>query len=104
METALHAACAVPLDIMRVCCEAIELHGILGEKGVSGAISDVGVGVLCCKAALRGASLNVFINTKSMKDADFAARTNASAEVLLREYLPRADAIYDRVRSELAPA
>ena len=103
LEAALREACTAPLDIMRACCEAIELHGALGEKGAALAISDVGVGVLCCKAALQGASLNVFINTKPMRDADLAARTNADAEAMLREYLPRADAIYDRVRSGLAP-
>ena len=42
------------------------------EKGSVIAISDAGVGVAFCKAALLGASLNVFINTKSMSNREYA--------------------------------
>ena len=62
MEQVLDAACAVPMDIMRAVCEAIELHRDYARMGSAIAISDVGVGVAFCKAALQGASLNVFIN------------------------------------------
>ena len=51
MEIVLKDACSVPMEIMEKCCEAI---------------SDAGVGAAFCKAALKGASLNVYINTKSM--------------------------------------
>jgi formiminotetrahydrofolate cyclodeaminase len=46
------------------------------------------------KAALIGASLNVFINTKLMKDRAYATRLNADAEALVSEYGGRADEVY----------
>ena len=94
MEAALKEACAVPLAIMEKCGLAIELHREFAVKGTHLAISDVGVGVAFCKAALQGASLNVFINTKAMQDRAQAEAANRRANELLAQYLPLADAIY----------
>lgn len=98
MAECLDACCQVPMAIMSACCEAIELHKAYGEKGTAIAISDVGVGVACCRAALTGASLNVFINTKAMKDGAKAEAYNAQAEAMLEKYLPMADGIYNQVK------
>ncbi|NCE63976.1 sugar ABC transporter substrate-binding protein [Pseudoflavonifractor sp. 524-17] len=97
MAQALDAACAVPLDIMRAACEAIDLHSDYARMGSAIAISDVGVGAVCCKAALQGASLNVFINTKSMADRDKAAQLERQANAMLDRYCPLADAIFANV-------
>lgn len=97
MEAALHEACTVPLEIMEKCCSAILLHKEFAKKGSAIAISDAGVGVAMCAAALRGASLNVFINTKSMQDEIYAEKANIKAQAMLDEYLPMADEIYDAV-------
>ena len=99
MEAALKDACAVPLDIMRACCKAIDLHQGFADKGAVIAISDVGCGVICCQAALEAASLNVFINTASMKERDYAESVNQEAEQMLEKYVKLADDIYDSVAS-----
>ncbi|SHH48758.1 Formimidoyltetrahydrofolate cyclodeaminase [Sporobacter termitidis DSM 10068] len=101
MEDALKAACSVPMDIMRACCKAIELHEELAAKGSALALSDVGVGVIFCKSALMGASLNVFINTKSMTDKAYAAQIEKEADGLLAKYCAQADKIYDAVITRL---
>ncbi len=97
MEQCLRDACAAPLDIMRRCCEAIELHEQFAAKGTAIAISDVGVGVVLCKSALQGASLNVFINTASMLDRRYAEQINTEANRMLEEYTARADVIFTDV-------
>jgi formiminotetrahydrofolate cyclodeaminase len=97
MEAALKDASAVPLTIMEKCGEAIELHHEFAAKGARIVISDVGVGVAFCKAAMQGASLNVFINTKAMQDQASAEEINRRANALLAKYLPMADAIYASV-------
>ena len=104
MEACLHEACSVPMEIMVKCCEAIELQKEFAAKGSSLAISDAGVGVAFCKAALQGASLNVFINTKSMKERDYADRLNKQAMEMLDKYVPMADEIYESVFARLRPA
>jgi len=97
MEKALRECCDVPLVIMEKCCEAIKLHGQFAVTGTATAISDVGCGVVCCKAALQAASLNVFINTKSMTDRDYAEGINRKANTMLEEYTELADEIYKDV-------
>ncbi len=97
MAAALDACTRVPLKIMGCCCEAIDLHREFAQKGTAIAISDVGVGVALCEAALNGASLNVFINTKSMANEKKAAAYNEEAQNMLGEYIPIARGIFDDV-------
>lgn len=99
METALKAASTVPLEIMRKTMEALELHERLAEIGTRIAVSDVGVGALFCKAALMGAGLNVFINTRMMKDRDFAEEINSKARTLIKVGTEKADRIYEKVEA-----
>jgi len=94
-------ACQPPLRIMRKCCEAIDLCGRFAEIGNKNAVSDAGVGVLFCKAALQGASLNVYINTKTLEDEEYAKKLNEETDSMLAEYTAKADAIYEHVLSEL---
>lgn len=101
MAVVLNDACQPPLAMMRACCKAIDLHQEFAAKGSRLAISDVGVGVIFCKAALQGASLNVFINTKAMTDRSLAAQINAETEQMLAQYVPLADEIFASVESGL---
>jgi len=94
MEEALKVACAVPLSIMEKCCEAIKLHREFADKGTAIAISDVGCGVTICKSALLAASLNVAINTKSMKDRAYAEDINRRSQEMIETYAPLADTIF----------
>ena len=94
-------ACQPPLRIMRKCCEAIDLCGRFAEIGNKNAVSDAGVGVLFCKAALQGASLNVYINTKTLEDEEYAKKLNEETDSMLAEYTAKADAIYEHVLSKL---
>lgn len=95
-EEALKGACRVPLDIMACCCEAIDLHAEYVECGSKLAISDVGCGVAFCQAALRAASLNVYINTNSMKNRELAEGFNKEARDMLDKYVPKAEEVYKR--------
>ena len=101
MEKALKEASSVPLTIMECCCEAIDLAAEFAEKGSRLAVSDAGVSAAVLNSALRGAALNIFINTKSMADRKYAEELNQKAESLLSEYSGKADRIYDQVAHEL---
>lgn len=97
MERCLEDACSVPMQIMEKCCEAIDVTEVFAEKGTKIAISDAGVSAMMLRAALGGASLNVFINTKSMKNRERAAELNARAEEMIRVYTQKADRISEMV-------
>lgn len=104
MEEALVAASEVPLRIMEKCCAAIVLMEQFAVKGSKLAVSDAGVGAALCRAALEGAALNVFINTKAMKNRARAGALDARAGAMLKDYCPRAGKIYSAVVRELRPA
>ena len=101
MEIVLKDACSVPMEIMEKCCEAIDVIEEFAAKGSALAISDAGVGVTFCKAALLGASLNVFINTKSMADKEYAASLNEKADKMIADYSKKADEIFAAVNARL---
>ncbi len=99
LEEATVSACQAPMRIMELCCEAIEAVAVFAEKGSRIAVSDAGCGAVILKAALESASLNVFINTRSLKDRATADGLNAKANAMLDQYCAMADGIYDAVRA-----
>ena len=99
MEEATIIACSTPMHIMELCCEAIEAIAVFAAKGSRLAVSDAGCGAVCCKAALQSASLNVFINTKSLKNREVAEEMNAKANGMLDKYCAMADEIFAGVRA-----
>jgi formiminotetrahydrofolate cyclodeaminase len=101
MEAALKEACSVPLEIMEKCGESIKVIEEFAAKGSRLALSDAGVGVLFCKAALGGASLNVYINTAAMTDRAYAETINKQADGLLTEYEALADRVFKSVKEQL---
>ena len=101
MEEALYEASIVPLAIMESIMETIELLSVLKEKGTKIAISDVGVGITFACAAMEGASLNVFINTKMMTDKDKSMDLNRRAEKLLEQAEACKKNIYCSIVDEL---
>ena len=101
MEIVLKDACSVPMEIMEKCCEAIDLIVEFAAKGSALAISDAGVGAAFCKAALEGASLNVYINTKSMKNREYAEELNRKCDEMLAVYTVKADEIFRDVLGRL---
>ena len=99
LENATVEACRVPLRIMQLCCQALDCIAVFAEKGSKLALSDAGCAAVCCKAALQAASLNVFINTKSLLCRETAQQLNGQAEEMLGIYCPMADDIFARVRA-----
>ena len=99
MEEATLIACSTPMKIMELCCEAIEYIAVFAAKGSRLAVSDAGCGAVCCKAALQAASLNVFINTKTLKNREKAEEMNNYCLKMLSEYGAKADAIFNTVKA-----
>ena len=102
MQSALKVAITAPIDIVRLAYKAIALHKELAEKGSKLAVSDVGCGVLCLKAAMQCGWLNVMINLKSIHDKDFVAAVEGELKPMLAEGEAMADAIYADVAAQLA--
>lgn len=101
MEKALKQACQVPIKIVRACHEGIKLHAELVDKCSKLAISDVGVGVQCLRAAIISGRLNVVININSIKDEDYVSKVKKEVDNLVSEAVDIADAVYNKVENIL---
>ena len=99
LEKATVTACQVPVRIMELCCEAMEAIAVFAAKGSRLAVSDAGCAAVCVKAALQAASLNVFINTKTLKDRALAEEMNARCLGMLETYGAMADGIFETVKA-----
>ena len=101
MEAALLAAVQPPLEIMRKCVKALELIAEYAAKGSALAISDAGCAAAITRAACEAAALNVFVNTKPMRDREKAGEINREANELLQK-CALAREIYDNVTGRLS--
>jgi len=101
IQTVLKAATEVPLDCARACAEAIELSRCAANKGNLGVISDAGAAVMAGYGGLKSAALNVYINTGSLKDRQFAEAKLAELEMILKDVDVAVEDIYQMVKTKL---
>lgn len=101
MEEALKGAVTVPYEIVVKCCEALEIIKEYADKGSVIAISDAGCAASMCKAAMESAALNVYVNTKPMKDREYAEMLNVKVREMLGKCLALAKEIYESVERRL---
>ncbi|PKM40522.1 MAG: sugar ABC transporter substrate-binding protein [Firmicutes bacterium HGW-Firmicutes-9] len=101
MEAALKSAVQPPLEIMETCAKSLPMIALCAEKGSVVAVSDAGVAASLCRAALEGASLNVFINTQGMQDKAYAESLNTRAKELLIKAGAEAEALFRSVYAKL---
>ncbi len=101
MASVLVKACEVPLETMEKGLEILDIAEVLAEKGSVMAVSDVGVAVQFVRTAVLGASMNVYINTKTMKDRETAEKFNSRADLMNRTAAKKADEIFARIEEGL---
>ena len=99
LEDATVTACKVPMHIMELCCESMDAIAVFAAKGSRLAVSDAGCGAVIVKAALQAASLNVFINTKTLQNREKAEEMNAYCLKMLDTCGKKADEIFETVKN-----
>jgi formiminotetrahydrofolate cyclodeaminase len=97
LEATTTRACEAPLEMMEQIGIAVELLEEMLEKGSRMLLSDVGCGALFARGALEAASMNVFINTKSLVDKANATKLEAKCDGILDTYIPRCEAVSAKV-------
>jgi glutamate formiminotransferase / formiminotetrahydrofolate cyclodeaminase len=95
IQAATRVAIEVPARVMRVATEAWPLVRQMAEHGNPNSKSDAGVAALCIRAAVRGAYLNVRINTEGFDDTTWAATVLAEGEQLVAQADAQEKAILD---------
>lgn len=99
MEECLKQAAEVPMNILRLSCESLDILSAFAAKGSKMVISDAATGAAICRGALLGAAVNVKINTHSMKDKEYAAKLNYEVDDCIGRYAALADEIFAGVFS-----
>ena len=94
LERCLRLAAQPPLEMVRLCCEAIGLMEGFAAMGSVLAVSDAAAGAALCRGALYAAAVNVKVNTKSMADRAWAGQIDGEVDRLTEEYGKRAEKVY----------
>lgn len=102
MDAALRVACYVPTDVLYTCEDVAGLLAPLSEHGLRGAVSDVGVGLELCRAAMRASRINILINAAAMPDEVFGMTLRRECEIVLGRCEPVIDAALERVEARIA--
>lgn len=80
IQDATKYAIEVPYKTIQRSFDVFELCAAMIEKGNPNSVTDAGVGVLCARAAVMGAYLNVKINASSLEDKTFAEEMVSKAQ------------------------
>ncbi len=96
LEATINSA-SKPLQIMKLCKDGIEIQERFFEIGNKNLLSDVASGVILLKASMEAAAINVYVNTKSIKENEQAIKMNDEVKSLLEIYKKRADNLYNEV-------
>ena len=87
-KAAMHAATVgaieVPLKVMKVSLDSMNILKEMAEEGNPNSVSDAGVGALCARTAVEGAALNVKINCSGFDDKAYVVDALAKADNMLQ--------------------
>jgi glutamate formiminotransferase/formiminotetrahydrofolate cyclodeaminase len=98
IQEATREAISIPFRVMEVCLEAMSICLEMAETGNPNSVSDAGVGALALRSAVKGAYLNVLINTPDLEDKSYVEKVieegrkiQESCEVMELEILQRVE-------------
>ena len=101
MEKCLKDAANSPYTILLACAKVIDLDLRLADIGSKLSVSDAGTSVSLAIGALKGAYLNVKVNTSLMGDKVYAKELEDKCLEIVNEYSIKADDCYKKVLERL---
>lgn len=82
IQKATKIAMEIPLKVMQLAHDSLEVMAAMAETGNPSSVSDAGVGALCARTAVEGAFLNVKINASGCNDKQFVEEILKKANLL----------------------
>ena len=101
LEGVLKEASTAPYEVVEKAYETALVLERLAVIGSRLAVSDVGVAAAACETAAKGAAMNVYINTKSMKDRVYADELNRKTFDLVDKTTEVCRKVYEDVKNIL---
>ena len=87
---------------MKTAHSTIELLQAMIEKGNPNSVTDAGVGILCVKAAVHGAYLNVMVNSKDLLDKKLSDEIMIEAKDIFYKNSKIADKLLLKVEQSIS--
>ena len=101
LEKCLLDAANSPLNIMELCCNVIDLDSELSKIASKLSISDVATSLSLSSGALKGAYINVLVNTRLMNDKNVSSDLEKKVKEMLDIYIKKADVVYKEIEERL---
>ncbi len=101
VQEATKNAILVPLKVMETAYSGFELINEMVENGNPNSISDAGVGALAVRSCIRGAYLNVKINSSGLKDKVFVKDVIARGESIESKAMEAEEEILKLINSKI---
>lgn len=101
LEKCLRQAADSPMMILKYCKRIIELDERLAVIGSKLSVSDAATSVMIAHGCLYGAYVNILVNTRLMKDREYALRMNKEAIEIVDKYSVKALNIFDNICKRL---
>lgn len=101
IERATRVAIEVPLKVMKLAFEAMEILQAMADGGNPNSVSDAGVGALCACAAVEGAFLNVKINASGYADKPYVDKVMEQALSVEKKAKEKKTQILELVHSKM---
>lgn len=101
IQSATKRAIEVPLRVMEVSLQSMDVIEAMAEIGNPNSVSDAGVGALAARSAVIGAYLNVKINASGLNDKAFVSETLEKGASLAEEAKRREEKILEIVDSKI---
>lgn len=101
IQEATRQAIEVPLKVMKLCYESMEVMKAMAEIGNTNSVSDAGVGALAARSGVMGAFLNVKINAAGYRDRAYVEKILAEGEALQQKTMDMEQQILELVNREI---
>lgn len=85
IQSATRKAIEVPFRVMQLSFDSFPLVKQMVETGNPNSVTDAGVGALCVRAAVRGAFMNIQVNTSGLDDKEYAAQVLAEGRKMVEQ-------------------
>ncbi len=101
IQEATKYATEVPLKVVEVSLQSMEVMKAMAEIGNPNSVTDAGVGALCARTAVRGALLNVKINAGDLDDKEVANALVSKGEAFAAQALALEEEIMKVVEGKI---
>ena len=101
IEEATKKAILVPFKVMEIAYGAYELIEEMVKEGNPNSVTDAGVGALAVRSCIKGAYLNVCVNTEGLEDKKFGQEIKAKAAEMNAQSEKKEKEIVDKVQKRL---